>query len=75
MFGEEMAQNFHEGNICPTVKHREGLIMFLGRLAADGTGKNAQAEGRMDSTKFQQILDATIEKQAEVKRRMAFTNL
>lgn len=28
VFGEQMAQNVHEENTCPSVKHREGLIMF-----------------------------------------------
>ena len=51
---------FHEKNTLPTVKHGGGSIMLWGCVAASGTGNIAWVEGRMDSTKYQQILEANI---------------
>jgi len=59
MFGEKRAA-LHEKNTLPTVKHGGGSIMLWGCVAASSTGNIAQVEGRMDSTKYQQILEANI---------------
>jgi len=63
---------FLEKNISPTVKHGGGSIMLWGCIAASGTGNISQVEGRMDSSKFQQILKANVT--PSVKKRMASTN-
>lgn len=51
---------FQEKNTLPTVKHGGGSIMLWGCVAASGTGNIVRVEGRMDSTKYQQILEANV---------------
>uniref|UniRef100_A0A8C5DSB5 Transposase n=1 Tax=Gouania willdenowi TaxID=441366 RepID=A0A8C5DSB5_GOUWI len=51
---------FHEKNTLPTVKYGGGSIMLWGCVAASGIGNIARVEGRMDSIKYQQILEANI---------------
>ena len=56
-FGEKA---YVENNTLPTVKHGGGSIMLWGCVAAGGTGNIVRVEGRMDSTKYQDILEANI---------------
>ena len=49
---------FVKKNTFPTVKHGGASIMFWGCVAAGGTGNIVRVEGRMDSTKYQEILEA-----------------
>lgn len=56
----QKGETFHEKNALPTVKHEGGSIMLWGCVAGSGTGNIARVEGRMDSTKSQQILKANI---------------
>ncbi|MDG2555407.1 hypothetical protein P7M41_25770 [Vibrio parahaemolyticus] len=68
---EKRVQSFRKKNTCPTVKHGGGSIMLWACVAASGTGNISQVEGRMDSVKFQQILEANITpsvKQLKIKR-------
>lgn len=51
---------FHEKNTSPTVKHGGGSIMLWACVAASGTGNISLVEGRMNSIKYQQILEANI---------------
>lgn len=51
---------FNEKNLCPTVKHGGGSIMLWGCIAASGTGNISRVEGKMDSIKFQQILEGNL---------------
>ena len=44
----------------PAAKHWGGSVMFCGCVAASGTGKITQVDGRMDSSKYQQVLYANM---------------
>lgn len=44
----------------PTVIHVVGNIPLWGLVAAGGTAHTAQMEGRMDSIKYEPILDANV---------------
>ena len=75
MFGEK---NCHEINSSPTVKHRGGSIMLWACVRASGTGDISLVKGRMDSIKYQQILEANITqsvKNLEMKRRWLLQQL
>ena len=61
MFVERGAA-FDERNALLTVKHGGGSVMLWGCVAASGTGNIAQVDGRMDSTKYQQILTQSVKK-------------
>ena len=43
------------------MKHGGGSILVWGCVAAGGTGNIVRVEGRMDSTKYQKILEANVQ--------------
>ena len=49
---------FLEKNTLPNVKHGGGSIIICVCVAAGGTGNIVRVEGRMDSTKYQEILES-----------------
>ncbi|XP_059841535.1 transposable element Tc1 transposase isoform X1 [Hypanus sabinus] len=59
-FWREKGAEFHEKNPSPTVKHRGGSIMPWACVVVNGTGNISLVEGRMNSIKYQQILEANI---------------
>lgn len=44
--------------IWPTVNHEDGIIMLWGCVAVNGTGYTARVDKRMDSSKYQEILES-----------------
>lgn len=71
---EKKDATFHEKNTSPIVKNAFGSIMLRAFVAASGTQNNSLVEGRMDSIKFQQILEADITPSVkENEQRMAST--
>ena len=59
---EKKSEAFVEYNTLPTVKYGDGSIMLWGCVAAGGTGNIVRVEGRMDSTKYQDILEANVQR-------------
>ena len=53
-------EGFINKNTLPIVKHGGGSIMLWGCVAAGGTGNIVQLERRMDSTKYQEIVEANV---------------
>lgn len=66
--GRTKGTEFYEKNFSPTVKHGGGSVMLCGCIA--GTGNISQLEERMDSIKFQRILEANIT--PSVKKKNGF---
>jgi hypothetical protein len=47
----------HLANTIPTVKHGGGSIHAVGMFSAAGTGRLVRIEGKMNGTKYRDILD------------------
>ena len=56
---------FVEKNTLPAVKHGGGSIMLWYYVAAGGTGNIVWVEERMDSTKYQEILEANVQRSVQ----------
>lgn len=52
--------DLNEKNLCPTVKYEFGSILLWGCIASRDTGNISRVEGKADSIKFQEILDANL---------------
>ena len=61
-FGEKI---FVEKNTLPTVKHGGRSIMLCGCVAAGDTENIVWVKGRMDSTKYQEILKANVQRSVQ----------
>ena len=69
-------EDFGEKNNLPTMKHGGQSIMLWGCVATGCTGNIVQVEGRMKSTKFQEILKANVQRSAQkLKCRLAVGGL
>ena len=58
---EGKGEAFVEKNTLRTVKHGGGSIMVWDCVTAGGTGNIVRVEGRMDSTKYQEIIEANVQ--------------
>lgn len=55
-----VGEEYHPDCVVPTVKHGGGSIMIWGCMAADGVGEMFVCEGRMDSQKYINVLEAVL---------------
>ena len=62
IFWRKKGDAFVTKNTFPTVKHEVGSIMLWGCVADEGKGNIVRVEGRMDSTEYQEILEANVQR-------------
>ena len=65
---EKEGEAFVEKKILPTVKHGGGSIVLWGCVAAGVTGNIVRVAGRMDSTKYEEILDPNVQRSVQTLR-------
>lgn len=55
-----VGEEYNPDCVVPTVKHGGGSIMIWGCMAADGVGEMMLCEGRMNSTKYTEVLETAL---------------
>lgn len=55
-----VGEEYHPDCVVPTVKHGGGSIMICGCMAADGVGEMFFCEGRMNSEKYEEVLESAL---------------
>jgi len=60
----KVGEEYKSNNTIPTVKFGGGSIMVWGCFASDGVGEIEVIEGRMDGSKYREILERNVKKSA-----------
>ncbi len=63
---------YTEKNTLPAVKHGGGSVMLWGCFASSGTGNLQRVKGKIDSIKYQEILEGTSVRKLRLGRHWTF---